>query len=63
MIPAEKNQAAAIEEAWTVTSEDGVHLLIYQGNKISSVRGEAGLATQKKLAALFNKSGTVPKHL
>ncbi|MES2923710.1 MAG: ParB/RepB/Spo0J family partition protein [Verrucomicrobiota bacterium] len=52
------------EPAWTVETDilgEGAHILYYQGKEQSRTRGAAGLATQKELAALLNKNGSVPK--
>lgn len=48
---------------WTVTTDpiEGNHVLFYQGKPQSAVRGAGGLATQKELAAIFNRNGTLPK--
>lgn len=48
---------------WTVKSDPITkqHTLYYQGDPQSTVRGPGGLATQKELADIFNRNGTLPK--
>jgi ParB/RepB/Spo0J family partition protein len=54
---------AAPEPDWTVKTDpiEKTHTLYYQGAPQSTVRGETGHATQKELAVIFNRNGTVPK--